>query len=227
MDNPFQSEILVTSDGSHTLKLVGYDEQYHSVNGAIGESMHVFIRSGFDFIRPKTGVINILEVGLGTGLNALLTAKSAMETDTSVYYHALEAYPLDRKVTGQLNYCRQIQGDLLRDVFEGIHLSADNEYKKLLNNFSVKTSVVKIQDVRLENNFYHLVYFDAFGPDTQPEMWTVEVFEKIFDSMASGAVLVTYCAKGIVRRAMKEVGFSVEKIPGPPGKREISRAVKT
>jgi tRNA U34 5-methylaminomethyl-2-thiouridine-forming methyltransferase MnmC len=205
---------------------LGYDEQYHSVNGAIGESMHVFIRSGFDFICPESGVINILEVGLGTGLNALLTAKSAMGRDTMVYYHAFEAYPLDNLITGQLNYCQQIHGDNLPAVFEGIHSSSGDTYKKLLSNFFIKTSVAKIQDAILEKEHYHLVYFDAFGPDTQPEMWTSDVFEKIYESMITGAVLVTYCAKGIVRRAMTEVGLKVEKIPGPPGKREISRAIK-
>lgn len=225
--NPFQIELTKTSDGSHTLKLLGVDEQYHSLNGAMQESEHVFIQAGFNSVIQNKNPVNILEVGLGTGLNALLTLKKSTELQKQVYYDAIEAYPLERKWLDHLNYPSLLKDDWHKEGFKLIHQATDDTFLTIREVFRIRYFKKKIQDVELMKEKYDLVYFDAFGPDTQPELWTVEVFDKIGEAMRSGAVLVTYSAKGAVRRAMKEAGFDVKKIPGPPGKREMTRAVKT
>lgn len=224
--NPFQIELTKTSDGSHTLKLLGVDEQYHSLNGAMQESEHVFIQAGFNSVIENKNPVNILEVGLGTGLNALLTLKESTELQKQVYYDAIEAYPLKKKWLDRLNYPSLLRDDWYKEGFKLIHQATDDTFLTIREVFRIRCLKKKIQDVELIKEKYDLVYFDAFGPDTQPEMWTVEVFDKIEKAMRSGAVLVTYSVKGAVRRAMKEAGFDVKKIPGPPGKREMTRAVK-
>ncbi len=224
--NPFQIELTKTSDGSHTLKLLGVDEQYHSFNGAMQESEHVFIQAGFNSVIENKNSVNILEVGLGTGLNALLTLKESTELQKQVYYDAIEAYPLKKEWLDRLNYPSLLKDDWYKEGFKLIHQATDDTFLTIREVFRIRCLKKKIQDVELMKEKYDLVYFDAFGPDTQPEMWTVEVFDKIEKAMRSGAVLVTYSAKGAVRRAMKEAGFDVKKIPGPPGKREMTRAVK-
>lgn len=226
MENPFESELIQTSDGSHTLKLKGFDEQYHSVNGALQESMHVFLNSGFHYIQPKPIPLHVLEVGMGTGLNALITAREAIINPVMVYYDAVEAYPLPADVIERLNYTQLFTEPGLDEAFSTIHRAGEEDYCTIANTFFIRCFHQKIQQVTLRSNHYHLVYFDAFGPDTQPELWSEEVFRKIHNSMAAPSVLVTYCVKGSVRRAMKAAGFTVEKIPGPPGKREMSRAFK-
>ncbi|MFN2394950.1 MAG: tRNA (5-methylaminomethyl-2-thiouridine)(34)-methyltransferase MnmD [Bacteroidales bacterium] len=224
--NPFQTELTETSDGSHTLKLVGADEQYHSLNGAMQESEHVFIQAGFNSVIEKAGSVNILEVGLGAGLNALLTLKSSVELQKQVYYDAIEAYPLEKDWLKRLNYTSLLREDWFKEGFKHIHEAPDNTFLNIREVFHIRCFKKKLEDVELAKEKYDLVYFDAFGPDTQPELWTAEIFDKIGKAMRSGAVLVTYSAKGAVRRAMKEAGFEVKKIPGPPGKREMTRAVK-
>jgi len=226
MENPFQAEICSTSDGSHTLKLVNYNEQYHSLNGALTESIHVFIKSGLLYLEQVPEKVNILEVGLGTGLNALLTAQKTTDRLSQVFYHALEPYPLEKNIIARLNYCKFIDGDWVAEIFEGIHSLGDVGYKRLMERFYIRVSKEKVSDVLLEEKFYHLIYFDAFSPEIQAELWTQDVFEKIFCSMVAGGILVTYCSKGSVRRAMVAAGFKVEKLPGPHLKREITRAIK-
>lgn len=224
--NPFQIELTKTSDGSHTLKLLGVDEQYHSLNGAMQESQHVFIQAGFNSVIENKNSVNILEVGLGTGLNALLTLKESTELQKQVYYDAIEAYPLEKEWLDRLNFPSLLKDDWYQEGFKLIHQATDDTFLTIREVFRIRCFNKKIQDVELMKENYDLVYFDAFGPDTQPELWTVEVFDKVGEAMRSGAVLVTYSAKGAVRRAMKEAGFDVKKIPGPPGKREMTRAVK-
>jgi tRNA U34 5-methylaminomethyl-2-thiouridine-forming methyltransferase MnmC len=226
MQNPFESELIQTSDGSYTLKLKGHDEQYHSINGALQESMHVFLNSGYHYIQPKPNPMYVLEVGMGTGLNALITARETFINPTVIYYDAVEAYPLPAEVVKKLNYPRLFTEPFIDEAFSTIHQAKEESYSSIGNTFHIRCLPKKIQQVTLPQNHYHLVYFDAFGPDTQPELWSEEVFSKIYNSMATSSVLVTYCVKGSVRRAMKAAGFLVEKIPGPPGKREMSRAFK-
>jgi tRNA U34 5-methylaminomethyl-2-thiouridine-forming methyltransferase MnmC len=226
MENPFESELLETSDGSHTLKLKGFDEQYHSVNGALQESRHVFLQSGFFAFDPVPDPMQILEVGMGTGLNALITAREAITSNIRVLYDTVEPYPLQKSVTDKLNFSRFFDEPWIEAAFEGIHQAGSKEFVIVQDYFNIRCFTKKLGEISLEDNRYHLVYFDAFGPDTQPEMWTEEVFSQIYRSMKPGGILVTYCVKGDVRRAMKAAGFDVKKIPGPPGKREMSRATK-
>lgn len=226
MENPFESVVIETSDGSHTLKLKGYDEQYHSVNGALQESEHVFIKSGLKAFDVLPNPLYVLEIGMGTGLNALLTGREAWERKSRVLYEALEPYPVDVSVWSQLNYPKLFKDSGFIELFDKIHTAGSEKYENFRDWFFIRCFQSRLQDHELATAKYHLVFFDAFGPDTQPEMWTREVFLKIFRSMKPGGVLVTYCVKGEVRRAMEASGFEVSKIPGPKGKREMSRAVK-
>ena len=225
-NNPFQIELTETSDGSHTLKLVGADEQYHSLNGAMQESEHVFIQAGFNLVIENKSSVNILEIGLGAGLNALLTLKKSFELQKQVYYDAIEAYPLEKDWLNRLNYPSLLREDWFKEGFKLIHEAPDTTFLSIREVFHIRCFKKRIENVELTKEKYDLVYFDAFGPDTQPELWTTEIFDKIGEAMRSGAVLVTYSSKGAVRRAMKEAGFEVKKIPGPAGKREMTRAVK-
>jgi len=226
MENPFESELIETTDGSHTLKLKAFDEQYHSVNGALQESMHVFLQSGLRSLDPLPKPLYVLEIGMGTGLNALITAHEAITIQSPVFYEAIEPYPLSNEIVRKLNYHTLFPEPWTEGVFKTIHQATWQSYTIINGWFHIKCMQERLQQLEFEAHKYHLVYFDAFGPDTQPEMWTEEIFRKIFDSMMPGGVLVTYCVKGIVRRAMKAAGFDVKKIPGPIGKREMSRAVK-
>jgi tRNA U34 5-methylaminomethyl-2-thiouridine-forming methyltransferase MnmC len=226
MENPFRSELIETSDGSHTLKLHGFEEQYHSVNGALQESQHVFISSGLNAFEVLPNPLFILEIGLGTGLNALLAGREAVIRKTRILYESLEPYPVEPSVLQYLNYPRLFEEPWVEDLFGCIHADGAENYMNFQDWFFIRTFETSLQEKVFEENKYHLVFFDAFGPDTQPELWTREMFEKIFHSMKPGGVLVTYCVKGDVRRAMKAAGFEVKKIPGPKGKREMSRADK-
>jgi tRNA U34 5-methylaminomethyl-2-thiouridine-forming methyltransferase MnmC len=224
--NPFETELIETSDGSHTLKLKGVDEQYHSVKGALQESQHVFLQAGFLALKSDIQPVRILEVGFGTGLNALITARQVIISGRKVFYDALEPYPVSPEIIKMLNYPGFFSESWMSNVFENIHSAGCKEYQEIRDGFLIRKFWHKIQDVSLAENHYDLVYFDAFGPDTQPEMWTENVFKIISNSMRQGGILVTYCSKGSVRRAMQAAWLEVEKLPGPPGKREISRAHK-
>jgi tRNA U34 5-methylaminomethyl-2-thiouridine-forming methyltransferase MnmC len=225
MKRPFELELITTTDGSHTLKLKGHDEQYHSVNGAYTESMHVFIHTGFDAVQTEED-IRVLEVGMGTGLNAWLTAQKTLSLKKNVYYHAIEPFPLEKEILAQLNYDQLYQEEGMHQVFRQIHAAPPESIIAIGDTFHFKLSVQSIQEIILTECHYHVVYFDAFGPDTQGELWRQEIFEKLYRCLKPGGILVTYCAKGAVKRALKASGFQVENLPGPPGKREITRAVK-
>ncbi len=226
MNNPWKLELINTSDGSHTIRLLGADEQYHSVNGALQESQHVFIDAGLMKIIHDFKPLNVLEVGLGTGLNALLTAGKSIDSESVIFYDAVEPFPLEKEWTEKLNYAKFFPDKWGLEAFHMIHNASENQYSTLKKLFHFRCFYRQIQELQLETNHYHLVYFDAFGPDTQPEMWNNEIFDKISSSMKPGAVLVSYSAKGAVRRAMRSAGLKVERLPGPPGKREMTRALK-
>ncbi|HBG70166.1 MAG: hypothetical protein A2W93_10540 [Bacteroidetes bacterium GWF2_43_63] len=218
--------LIVTEDGSHTLFLPEINEHYHSIHGAVAESKHVFIEAG---LKPKINnitSINILEVGLGTGLNAALTLLEAENNKKIVRYFAAEPNPISADNIAKLNYADIAGGDRMKEALRAIH-EADRERKVLIGDYFVfHYHENKIQQIEFENNFFDVVYFDAFSPGVQPEMWTADVFEKIFAAMKPGGILVTYVAKGEVRRTMKACGFAIEKLPGFAGKREMTRAVK-
>jgi tRNA U34 5-methylaminomethyl-2-thiouridine-forming methyltransferase MnmC len=216
-------ELFVTEDGSHSISIPELNVTYHSRHGAIQESVHVFIESGLKHLKKKN--INILDVGFGTGLNALLTLIEAEKNDLQILYDVVELYPLDSVSVASLNYLSLLKSPHLAGAFSYMHACEWNDTAKISGQFDIRKILGDIRYVELTGN-YDLVYFDAFDPGAQPELWTVDVFKKICDVSKEGCVLVTYCSKGAVRRAMTDAGFSVSKIPGPKGKREMVRAVK-
>jgi len=219
-------EIKVTADGSPTIYSPELNEHYHSINGAYTESKHVYINAGL-LEKQKSGLqqLNILEIGLGTGLNLLLTKNECTGFGIKALYHALEPFPLETELIAALQDFDLKKFGLDANLFSLIH---GTTFEKEID-LSPELSFVKINST-LENfssiTTYDLVYFDAFGPQVQPEVWSEENFRKIFELMNPSGILVTYCAKGAVRRIMLSVGFTVERIPGPPGKREMLRATK-
>ncbi len=216
-------EIKKTKDGSHTLYVPELDEHYHSAFGALQESMHVFIDAGLIFFDQKKE-INILEVGFGTGLNALLTAIESR--DQQIIYWGIEAFPLENEVIQKLNYPQLITKDGSNLIFDGIHRAEWGKEIKITEAFSLTKHHLKIQNAELPENHFHLVYFDAFAPDVQPELWTGEVFKKMYTTLKPGGILVTYSSKGLVKQNLRAVGFSVKRLPGPSGKKHMLRAEK-
>lgn len=216
------NRLKLTEDGSHTVYSADFGEDYHSLHGAVTESRHVFILNGLSFLGLQS--LRILEVGFGTGLNALLTISAIAETQQEIYYHAVEAFPLDESIYDQLNYSDLLPGGQY-NLFKELHTCNWNEDRRLTRNFTLHKTNGLIQSVSLDGP-YNLVYFDAFSPVRQPVLWTTELFLRIFNSLAPGAVLVTYCAKGQVRRNLQAAGFRTERLPGAPGKREMLRAIK-
>lgn len=218
----YLNQLITTSDGSHTIYVPALDEHYHSIHGAVQESRFIFINNGFDAC--KADPLNIFEVGFGTGLNALLTAIESQAGDREVNYTSIEKYPVEEKIISSLNH-HLFTGEEGKEINKLIHSSPWNIFVKICKNFNLK----KIKgDFTVEppSGRYDLIYFDAFGPDKQPEMWTREMFAEIADVTNKNGVLVTYSAKGEVKRNLKTCGFKVTLLPGPPGKRQIIRAVK-
>ncbi|MAD96523.1 MAG: SAM-dependent methyltransferase [Flavobacteriaceae bacterium] len=216
-------EIIITSDGSTTIHLPDWNEQYHSKHGAIQEALHVFIEAGLHQLSQRK--VSILEIGFGTGLNAFITFLEYVKQDLVIDYVGVEAYPVGRDEIEALNYVDELKAKEYDSYFQKMH---DVEWEKPIEiheNFSITKRQQFFQDITDENQ-YDLIYFDAFGARNQPELWTEEIFQKMFVAMKNGGVLTTYAAKGSVRRAMLTVGFEVERLPGPPGKREMLRAKK-
>jgi tRNA U34 5-methylaminomethyl-2-thiouridine-forming methyltransferase MnmC len=211
-------EIRKTDDGSFTLWSEHYKETYHSTFGAATESNHVFIVAGLK--QWKGNSVVIFEMGFGTGLNALLTYKEAQDNKLQIIYHAVELFPVS------LNIIEKIEIDSnFNDVFLKMHMAEWNKEVPVSEFFTLKKIGLNLNEWKPET-IYNVVYFDAFSPETQPELWTAEVFDKIYNMLSPGGILTTYCAKGIVRRNMIASGFTVERLPGPPGKREMLRAVR-
>jgi len=216
------AEITITEDGSHTIYVPELDEHYHSVHGAIQESMHIFIRNGFENFEKDR--INILEIGFGTGLNAYLTALSNKALCKNVHYTSIEKFPLPDGITERLNYNSLIPG-ADPALFRLLHSSSWNTDIRIDTNFVIHKIKADLTEYFPEGIF-DLVYFDAFGPDKQPEMWKSEIFAKIAEHTSGDAVLMTYSAKGDVKRKLRSNGFKVKLLPGPPGKRHIIKALK-
>jgi tRNA U34 5-methylaminomethyl-2-thiouridine-forming methyltransferase MnmC len=221
-----QRNVIVTKDGSHSIEIPELHVSYHSVYGAIQESLHVFIEAGLKHWlsgHPSDAECTIFEMGFGTGLNALLTFMETASLPQKIVYEAVEADPLELSITEQLNYCGALQRPGLQPVFDLLHRCEWNKPVALNDHFTLKkvnTTLEKFSgDRRID-----LIYYDAFAPRAQPELWTEAVFRQLFNMLASGGILVTYCSKGSVRRALQAVGFTVEKLQGPSGKREIIRA---
>jgi len=216
-------EIRVTGDGSKTIFLPELNETYHSSNGAVQESRHIFIENGLDLVE-KQGAIRLLEVGFGTGLNALLSASWAEMNNQSIHYIGIEAFPLRPELCFQLDYPRHIGQNVEKIYNELIRCDWEMD-NQLSTHFSIQKREMKIQDFAAVENV-DLIYFDAFGPRVQAEMWEITILEKMYQSLNAGGALVTYCAQGQFKRDLKSVGFSLESLPGPPGKREMTRATR-
>ncbi len=216
-------ELTTTGDGSHTLFNSAVGEYYHSIHGAIQESTHVFIEAGLHSRASGPGKINILEIGFGTGLNCLLSYSESLELGLPVTYTAFEPFPLSKATISLLNYCRFEGLAGYESVFHAMHEKFSGLIK-LRNDFLLSRINTAFEEAILETGSFNLVYFDAFSPEVQPELWQPEIFGKIRESLVPGGILVTYCAKGAVRRALQQSGFSTERLPGPPGKREMLRA---
>lgn len=217
-------ELVKTADGSDTLFVTELEEHYHSTFGAVQESMHIFIKAGLH--KCEQASINLFEVGFGTGLNAYLTVLESLKTNQTIRYITIEKYPLLSEIWTKLNYPEIVlDGNPL--LFKMIHESRWNEEVKITDHFSILKLSADLMDVDYSTlPMFDLIYFDAFSPEKQPELWTTSIFSQLENHCAPFAKLVTYCAKGEVRRSLKEVGFTPERIPGPPGKREILRGTK-
>jgi len=219
-----EREIFTTKDGSKTLFWPKYDEHYHSVNGALTESLHVFIHHGLEEIAKTKKEIRLLEVGFGTGLNAILTYIMTEKLHINVRYNSLEPNPISIEEVKQLD----IHGQLLvpeEFVVKFHELSWGEEHIMVPEYFMLQKIKNTVEDFKSKDKF-DLIYFDAFAPSSQPELWTVSIFEKMYKHLNKNGILTTYCAKGQVKRDLKSVGFTIESLPGPPGKREMTRARK-
>lgn len=218
--------IITSDDGSHSVQISGTDTTFHSRRGAIQESLHVFINAGlvyFHSINPLTKTIKIFETGFGTGLNALLTAIQAPKCIVNIEYHSIDKYSLPEGIFFKLNYAGLLDES---ELYKAITQTPWNQLVFVTPFFKLK----KIQSDLATYSFtekFDIIFFDAFAPNDQPELWTKEVFERMSGALKDNGILVTYCSKSIVRKALQAAGFIVEKLPGPPGKREILRAMKT
>jgi tRNA U34 5-methylaminomethyl-2-thiouridine-forming methyltransferase MnmC len=219
-------QILPTADGSTTLLNQSLNETYHSIHGAIQESQHVFIESGLNPLlqHSQAKQISILEIGFGTGLNALLTLLATKDLNIKVYYEGIEAFPLPMETVAQLNYPDLLKSEESKIVFNSLHQTDWNKTQTITPNFHLRKRNVKIQEVDFEKEKFDLIYFDAFAPSKQPEMWERSILQKVTEAMKPQGIFITYSAKGQLKRDLVSLGLSVEKIAGPPGKREMIRA---
>ncbi|MEO6883887.1 MAG: tRNA (5-methylaminomethyl-2-thiouridine)(34)-methyltransferase MnmD [Bacteroidia bacterium] len=218
-------QLFETEDGSHSIFVPALNERYHSFHGAIAEAKHVYIQNGLDYFEDEKQ-LKILEIGFGTGLNAYLTLLNSKSKNQEIHYTSLEPFPLEEKIYTQLNYPEiLVKTDAEKLFFQILHSSEWNNPQKITTGFTLLKLNKSVMDFETSEKF-NLIYFDAFAPEIQPEMWTKEVFEKLFLYMTPSAALLTYCAKGSVKRTLKEVGFNVENLSGPAGKREMTRSYK-
>jgi len=218
-------KIFTTEDGSASLIDLELDETYHSRHGALSESIHVFIEHGLLSLNHSGGKFRVLEIGFGTGLNAWLTFIEAQKNKYDIYYCGLEPFPVDELILQKLNYHSMHGKEKYKEHFFVMHRADWDQQVAISDHFKLHKRACKIQDFDDKHSF-DLVYFDAFAPQKQPEMWNYEVLKKVCAHMITGGVLVTYCAKGQFKRDLKALGMKVESPPGPPGKREMVRAIK-
>lgn len=220
-------KLVITADGSHTLFHSGVGEHYHSMGGAISESMHVYVKNGLAPVMENNDFFHLYETGLGTGLNALLTCIEARKFCKSVHYHACELMPLETSLTSQLNYPILLDSEFAKADFSAIHSQAYNgKPVRLHKYFILSKHQCDFSQVNFHDEQLRLVYFDAFSSSSQPELWCTELFAKLWKAMLPGAFLVTYAAAGHAKQALRHSGFQVQRLQGAAGKREMLRAVK-
>ncbi|MFT5715428.1 MAG: tRNA U34 5-methylaminomethyl-2-thiouridine-forming methyltransferase MnmC [Flavobacterium sp.] len=219
-----EREIIQTLDGSTTIQIKEWDECYHSKHGAIQEAQHVFIKNGLSLFQNRE--VSILEIGFGTGLNAFITFLEGRKMKQSIEYVGVEAYPISSAELISMNYVEELNANDDKGHFEKMHQCNWDEKMVLSEDFSLTKRKQLFEEID-DFNQYDLIYFDAFGYRVQPELWSTAIFKKMFNALKSNGVLVTYAARGVVKRSMIEVGFTVEKLEGPPGKREMFRARKS
>ncbi|MFD2517999.1 tRNA (5-methylaminomethyl-2-thiouridine)(34)-methyltransferase MnmD [Salinimicrobium flavum] len=220
-------EIIKTADGSSTIFIPEWNEHYHSKHGALQEALHVFIDTGLQhYLRiHNPEKMNIFEIGFGTGLNALISYYAAERAGIEINYTGVEAYPVSNEELAALEYAQSLSEDNASEVFLKLHEGSWGQRQEISPFFTLQKEQMFFSDIQAENAC-DLIFFDAFGPRVQPDLWTEEIFTRMYRALRHRGVLVTYSAKGSVRRAMQAVGFLVERLPGPPGKREMLRATK-
>ena len=216
-------EILITADGSTTIRIPDWDENYHSSHGAIQEAKHVFIANGLDLFKNQAE-ISILEIGFGTGLNAFITFLETQKKE-KVNYVGVEAYPISQEEVTQMNYPSELKANSFTTIFEKLHNCDWEQEVPIASHFKFTKRQQLFQDIEDKNQF-NLIYFDAFGFPLQPELWSELIFKKMFDALLPNGVLVTYACRTSIKNAMIAAGFTIEKLPGAPGKREMLRATK-
>lgn len=217
-----KKQLITTSDGSTSLYIPQLDETYHSVHGALQETLHVFIKNGLQLFHNQS--IAILEIGFGTGLNALVTYQEHPKLQLSLFYQTVEAYPLSWEEASQMNFTEVLSPNL-HPIFEQMHRCQWETPIELSPSFTFKKRQQFFQEIN-DIDTFNLIYFDAFSAQIQPELWEITIFQKMYNALKTGGYLVTYAAKGSVRRALQNAGFIVERLPGPPMKREMLRALK-
>ncbi len=221
-------KIITTEDGSHSLYNQNLNETYHSFHGAHQESKHVFIRNGLAHLvkTAHPSEINLLEVGFGTGLNAILSLQAAVSFNVKINYQTLETFPLPGEIISELNYKDFLVNTENHVFFDQIHRTPWNKNIEIIPLFSLLKHLTSLQEFSTTEKF-DLIYFDAFAPNKQPELWTLEVLKRIAKITAKDGILVTYCAKGQFKRDLETIGYQVEALTGPPGKKEMVRATMT
>lgn len=220
--------IVTTSDGSKTIRIEDWDEHYHSTHGAVQESMHVYIHAGLDHflsLYPTSESISVIEAGFGTGLNALLTAHWSATNNIKIDYLGIEAYPISEEEVQALQYDKVLGESTSEEIYEKFHQAQWEEWQQITNTFRIKKQQTCFSEIQLKNAA-DIVFYDAFGPAVQPELWERNIFEGFYEALKPGGVFVTYCVKGTARRALQAIGFEVDIIEGPPGKRHMMRAIK-
>ncbi len=216
-------KIYPTKTGESTIYLPDLDETYHSRDGAISESLHVFIKEGLDRIKQKSTPIRILEIGFGTGLNTLIAAIEANKQNLKIEFTSLEPYPIPPEIIKALNYGEVLNNE---NLFNKIHKVEWQTLSEINTNFSIKKIKNKLENTELVTQYYDVIFFDAFAPKKQPELWELAIFKKLYKSLKNGGILTTYSAAGQLKRNLKQVGFSLHNPPGANGKREMSVAIK-
>lgn len=216
-------EIIITSDGSTSIHLPEWEESYHSKHGAIQEAQHVFIKNGLSLCKGQS--VSVLEIGFGTGLNAFITFLESQKNNQKIDYVGVEGFPISLEEISQMNYVNQLNSNQFESEFKRMHTSDWEKNVTISDTFRLTKRKQLFNEINDKNQF-DIIYFDAFGYRVQPELWSVDIFTKMFEALKERGILITYACRGPIKNAMKEAGFKIEKLAGPPGKREMLRGWK-